>query len=289
MPAEAPVVAVFNLKGGVGKTTLASNVFRVMAEEMALEILLVDFDPQSNLSELLLTPDEFRALRDARRSILAILEPDPPDSIFKIAMNDLADIGDVSEYIETVWESSEDDGRVDLLAGDWGLITLSVRESASSMKIARQRLRDLFSKARNEYDLIVLDCNPSTSFMTRMAVEAADHLLIPVTLNRYAPIGLNLIKTYVDSLPTLPSRPKPMVLINEIQGSEATRAQNEAAIRASSYGKDTLVESVQASRVLEAKPDKTGFAVDLRLPYTAAVQANLAAVADEIAQKVGLA
>lgn len=289
MPAEAPVVAVFNLKGGVGKTTLASNVFRVMAEEMALEILLVDFDPQSNLSELLLTPDEFRALRDARRSILAILEPDPPDSIFKIAMNDLADIGDVSEYIETVWESSEDDGRVDLLAGDWGLITLSVRESASSMKIARQRLRDLFSKARNEYGLIVLDCNPSTSFMTRMAVEAADHLLIPVTLNRYAPIGLNLIKTYVDSLPTLPSRPKPMVLINEIQGSEATRAQNEAAIRASSYGKDTLVESVQASRVLEAKPDKTGFAVDLRLPYTAAVQANLAAVADEIAQKVGLA
>jgi chromosome partitioning protein len=49
-----PVIAVLNLKGGVGKTTLAAHVFRELFVAKRLSILLVDLDPQYNLSQQLL-------------------------------------------------------------------------------------------------------------------------------------------------------------------------------------------------------------------------------------------
>ena len=50
-----PVVAVLNMKGGVGKTTLSSNVFRQMFDRQKHGILLLDLDPQFNLTQTLFT------------------------------------------------------------------------------------------------------------------------------------------------------------------------------------------------------------------------------------------
>ena len=52
---SGPVIAVLNLKGGVGKTTLAAHVFREVWASKRISILLVDLDPQYNLSQQLLS------------------------------------------------------------------------------------------------------------------------------------------------------------------------------------------------------------------------------------------
>ncbi|GMU39523.1 MAG: hypothetical protein AMXMBFR23_03890 [Chloroflexota bacterium] len=283
---DTPLVAVFNMKGGVGKTTIAANVFRVMSEDYGLKTLLVDFDPQANLSELLLTEEEFVEARSAGQTLLRVLEPDPPESIFSIKGEDLADVGKVTDYTVCVFEA--DPGHIDLVPGHWDLIHSMLRETSAAQRIARLRLADFFDKARDEYDLVVLDCNPSTSFLTRAAVEHASHLLIPVTLNRYAPIGLNLISQYLDDLPTLRRTPDLIVVINAIQGAYRARQQNIASIRASRYGARTLVNVIEESGVLQAKPDRSGFAVDLGLPYTQRAVDNLRPVAEEVAKRLGL-
>ena len=49
----SPVVAVLNMKGGVGKTTVTAAIFREMHRTKRRRVLLVDFDPQYNLTQLL--------------------------------------------------------------------------------------------------------------------------------------------------------------------------------------------------------------------------------------------
>lgn len=58
-----PVVAVLNMKGGVGKTTLSANIFRVLFERRQAGTLLLDLDPQFNLTQALFTRSAYDKLK----------------------------------------------------------------------------------------------------------------------------------------------------------------------------------------------------------------------------------
>ena len=79
-----PVVATLNLKGGVGKTTVSAHVFRVVWEKFRTPTLLIDFDPQFNLSQTLFTRNLYDRVRKAERTIMAVMEPPPMKSLFTI-------------------------------------------------------------------------------------------------------------------------------------------------------------------------------------------------------------
>lgn len=96
----APVVAVINMKGGVGKTVLSANVFREVFASKKVRTLLVDFDAQFNLSQLLLTYAEYGGLRDAKKTVFHILEAPLPESVFAVSDDDLAVVTNVDAYTE---------------------------------------------------------------------------------------------------------------------------------------------------------------------------------------------
>jgi cellulose biosynthesis protein BcsQ len=74
-----PVVAVLNMKGGVGKTTLSANIFRVLFERRRETTLLLDLDPQFNLTQALFTRSAYDNLKKDGKTILPVMEP--PSSV----------------------------------------------------------------------------------------------------------------------------------------------------------------------------------------------------------------
>ena len=67
------IIAVTNQKGGVGKTTIAAAVFREMQKATAKRILLVDFDSQYNLTQLLVTGARCQELLERKRTLWHVL------------------------------------------------------------------------------------------------------------------------------------------------------------------------------------------------------------------------
>jgi chromosome partitioning protein len=284
-----PVVSVINMKGGVGKTQISGNVFRELFRRKRKQVLLVDFDPQFNLSQLLLTRSEYDDLKDAKKTLLHVIEPPAPTSVFQVSGDDLLDVRAVDDYAHEL-EQIAPDCSIRLIAGDFAISKLNLRERDRSLRVPRRRFEAFINKARGEYDLIVLDCNPSTSFLTRAALEVSSHLLIPIRPDRYSVLGAEMLFDFMGYLPTLTVALKKMLLIN---GMSNTPLQPEIdavnQLRADpNLGPLTLVNDVPQSDVLKARPDYAGFALDRRAPWTTEIESRLGMVADEIATKIGL-
>jgi chromosome partitioning protein len=175
---NAVVVALMNMKGGVGKSTLAANFGWYGAARKDLRVLLIDLDPQFNLSQYVLGVDEFeKILQDKRPTIEALFrqpvagKPSP----------------DLSELIHVV--SEWDDGSC------LHLVPASL-ELAWSMRFALERahvLRDGVEDIKHLYDVVIIDCAPTESILTWAAYFASDYIVVPVIPEFLSTIGLPLL------------------------------------------------------------------------------------------------
>ncbi|MBL8603952.1 MAG: ParA family protein [Myxococcales bacterium] len=160
--AQAPAVkgprriAVFNHKGGTGKTTTAVNVAAGLAER-GLRVLLVDVDPQGNVGVALGVRGEQTLYH------VLVLGADPRDVAVPVRAN-----FDVITSNET------------LAAAELYLAARPNRD-----RILRERLMGL-----DAYDVIVLDCSPSLSLLNQNALCYADSVLIPVSCDYLALVGV---------------------------------------------------------------------------------------------------
>lgn len=285
---KTPVVAVINMKGGVGKTTLCANVSREIFRRKNLRTLIIDFDPQFNLSQLLLTKGDYIKIKSSGKTLLSIIEAPMPDSAFtvsaqtgrnsqKIAVNDYA--------IQLKYLTSSPEVELRLLAGDFGLAWLNLRENEKSLHPARSKFTDLIQEASSLYDLVVIDCNPSSSFLTRCAMETASHLLIPVRPDRFSILGVEMILDYVEQMPTIEHIPYSIVL-NGVRTDTVTEIETQ--IRAHPVlGPNVLVPRIPHSNLLAAKTDHSGFAVDKKVPHRRSLESRLAQVADAFSERLG--
>lgn len=80
----APVIATLNMKGGVGKTTVSAHVFRVFYEKFKASTLLVDMDPQFNLTQTLFTRSQYERLKTQGKTVMATMEPLPTVDLFTV-------------------------------------------------------------------------------------------------------------------------------------------------------------------------------------------------------------
>lgn len=164
------VIAIANQKGGSAKTTTALN----LGSELALlgrSTLLVDLDPQGHLSEGLglsageLTR-ELSEVLDGKCTLEEIVQPVRPQL-------DLAPTNIRLSYLEPY------------------LITRARRED---------RLRHALAPVRERYDFILIDCPPSLGILTVNAFSAAQELLVPMTAEFFALLGVSLLLETVDAM-----------------------------------------------------------------------------------------
>lgn len=283
-----PVVAVVNMKGGVGKTTLTANVSREIFRRKAKRTLLIDLDPQFNLSQALYTRAEYEAIKARKRTIWFVMEPEPPSTVFHVSQESQHYIGNVDDYTNRLRKLIGSDGKdLCIVAGDFRLSLVNLREGVSQ-RTPRARFRAYIDQASEQYDLIVLDCNPSSSFLTRVALEVATHLLIPVRPDRYSILGVEMLSEYLDSIPTIHRLRESIIVINGVDSNPAAD-QVISELRAHPiYGPRTLAATVKQTSVLTARQDYTGFAVDRKVSYSETTRRMLASVADELATKLGV-
>lgn len=175
-------VAMTNMKGGVGKSTLAANLGWHGAYRSNKRVLLVDLDPQFNLSQYVLGTDGYEAhLGKEKPTIWDVFEQFTPTSTAKAASFSPADaIAQVR-----IWD---DGSRLDLVPS-----RLELAWTLKNPHEKEQLLRDFLDEVRDEYDLILIDCAPTESMLTTASYLASDFLLVPVKPEFLSTIGLPLL------------------------------------------------------------------------------------------------
>jgi cellulose biosynthesis protein BcsQ len=175
---RTPILSLVNLKGGVGKTTIAANLAVAMSKHR-WRVLLVDLDHQSSLSQLLLSPAEMSELLVSRRLVHEALR-NATDGLaaFRQAIVRVTVAGD-----SEIW----------LVAADEELGNLETAISERwQLKIAeddvRYRLRKILhsEEIAERFDFILLDCPPRLTTACVNALAASDYVMIPVLPNPLA-------------------------------------------------------------------------------------------------------
>lgn len=186
------VITTLNLKGGVGKTTLTANIAAEAYLSSNTATLLVDLDPQYNLTQFFLGERPIENIREAKRTVLDLLE------------NNTAQASDISRMRDRCFSLLSRTGEkanqipIDLLAGHDGLFAYTIDErDETQRKTAIANLAAFVNAARPFYDVILVDVNPSASFLTRCALSVADHVMAPVRPERYALNGLKLLERWI--------------------------------------------------------------------------------------------
>lgn len=169
---HARVVSMCNQKGGVGKTTTTINLGASLAE-YGRKVLLVDFDPQGSLSVGLgLNPHEMEL------------------TVYNLLM-------DRETTLDEVVVSTGVPG-MDLLPSN---IDLSAAEVQLVHEVAReQTLQRVLAPALEQYDVILIDCQPSLGLLTVNALTASDGVIVPLECEYFALRGVALLKTTIDKV-----------------------------------------------------------------------------------------
>jgi pilus assembly protein CpaE len=147
---RATVVAVFNPKGGVGKTTVATNVAAALQIEKGQRVLLVDADIVTGHVATSLGMEHLRTVADSWR--------------------DQDEGGDAEDFMELA------------AAHPSGMRLVSLTSTPLATDILDpERVGDAISAARRGFDFIIVDLHPSYSDMNQAVFERADRILVPVT------------------------------------------------------------------------------------------------------------
>lgn len=181
----AITVALINMKGGVGKSTLAVNIAWHFAAytNWNKRVLVADLDPQFNASQYMLGTRQYEnILKEKRPTMWNVFEQYAmtPTSSSKTLIPDEVTY-QVIKYSNTNY--------IDIIPSQLEL-SYSVKSSRGPM---HEYLSRLLKKLDNKYDLIVIDCAPTESILTTAAYTASDYILIPVKPEYLSTIGLPLL------------------------------------------------------------------------------------------------
>jgi chromosome partitioning protein len=178
-------IALLNMKGGVGKTTLAFNLAWYLYQYEPANVLLIDLDPQFNATQCVMDYKTFQDHRKNKGTIADLMIDQPMMALKsnkKIKKNP-------ANALHNVAKSTSH--RLDLLPADLQLAW--VVKNPAQMDY---RLEKLLEKLRTTYDFVIIDCAPTDSVLTTMALTASDYLLIPVRPDRFSILGFfNLMET----------------------------------------------------------------------------------------------
>lgn len=202
----AKVVSFINYKGGVGKTTTAYHVACSLAQHYNQRVLMIDIDPQTNLTFLCATIDQWRRRQRNRQTIADLyhryVEGQPLDTN-RFIWNDVVVVG---RYPIRGLDLIPCD--IDLLGEDVGggqvVGTFStmqaLRQSADRFIRELSFLKRVIEDTSDKYEWVVIDCPPNLYLMTQNALHASDYYVVTAIPDHLSTIGLNILTRKVGDI-----------------------------------------------------------------------------------------
>ena len=185
MTVHRPVcVSVINMKGGVGKTTIAALLGRYASMHLKLKVLAIDLDPQANLSQAYMGERRYRQLLENKSpSIVEVFQGYQPPTSSTPSSSPL-------EISNVLVSNTALGGRnLDLIPSRFDFSEHLIR----SVKPNERVLARLIAEEFQDKDIIIVDCAPTESILTRSAYHASRYVLVPVKPEYLATIGFPLL------------------------------------------------------------------------------------------------
>ena len=174
------IISVSNQKGGVSKTGVSFNLGAALALKHNKQVLLIDNDPQANLSEYL------------------NYEPHGNPTMTQLIMSFYAGTPLTAETAQKTIRHSDTAG-VDYIPAD---INLANSETLMQTAISRETvLRRILANIEG-YDFVIIDCLPSLGTLLINALTAANKLLIPVQTQKFSLDGLHALNNLYEQIKT---------------------------------------------------------------------------------------
>lgn len=171
-PQATKIISVANLKGGVGKTTIAANLAAYLDKVAGKRVLVIDADYQGSLSDVMKVLGQ---TTDAPATTAQWLQDPPNLELLVAATNRVSDKLSRTRFLSAFYEFSSFETRVMV---EW---LIAVASSAGVERDLRYALARVLHSPTilSRFDVVIIDCPPRLSTATINALCASTHLLIP--------------------------------------------------------------------------------------------------------------
>ena len=234
---DKKIISVINQKGGVGKTTTVINLSAGLIMR-GKKILVIDLDPQGNATTGLGHSNS----GDSEQTIYSVL-------------NGNKNISDVIQ--STSFEN------LDLITSNVDLSGLEVETAGDSRRAfkLKDELTSILNDSGASYDYIIIDCPPSLSLLTIMALVASDALVVPLQTEFFALEGLTQLMKTIDRIKSNlnPSLEIRGILLTMYDKRNKLSGQVEAEAR--NYFKDKVYDTMVPRNVRLSEAPSHGIPV----------------------------
>ena len=234
---DKKIISVINQKGGVGKTTTVINLAAGLTMK-GKKILVIDLDPQGNAT----TGLGLSNMENSDQTIYSVLNGNKK----------------ISEVIQTTKFDN-----LNLVTSNVDLSGLEVETAGDSRRAfkLKDELASILNDSRASYDYILIDCPPSLSLLTIMALVASDELVVPLQTEFFALEGLTqLMKT----IERIKSNLNPSLNIRGIlltMYDKRNKLSGEVEIEARNYFKEKVYQTVVPRNVRLSEAPSHGIPV----------------------------
>lgn len=271
------VISFINMKGGVGKSTIAINVAHCLSERDGKRVLIIDLDPQFNATQCIISPENYiKHMEVGGDTICTIFHPERvvANSVNGAAILKPKELEDVKPIkIENF---------LDILPGSLELHRIEV-SAGSGLEF---KLRRYLDSVKELYDYVVIDTPPTPSIWMYSALIASDFYIIPVKPEPLSITGIDLLDSIIeDKRKNFALKIKCLGLVlNLVEENTVSYRKTVDFLKSSDKWRDLIFRSFIPKRTAISKGQTS--AIHILKLKDRALQMKLVRVVDELKEKV---
>ena len=189
----AQVFSTINLKGGVGKTTTTVAMAEFMSGAMQKRVLVIDLDPQTNATVMMIGEDRWRKINEREHTIARLFKDalDPDNKRFDFDAT-------LQKSVSNIYEAQT----IDLLPSSLDLIDVQDRLASipSGQFFSVNPIELLWRAVKShldDYDIVIVDCPPNLGIITLNGLRISNGFVIPTIPDVLSTYGIPQILTRV--------------------------------------------------------------------------------------------
>ncbi len=234
----AKKIVFANQKGGVGKTTSSVNLGAFLAE-MGKKVLLIDFDPQGNMTSAVGADDESAGIYEVisgKISLFEAVQKTPVDNLFVVGSN------------------------INLTGASIELVNVEHNEYF---------LKNHLDQVVHEWDYIIIDCPPSLGILTLNGLVASDYVIVPMQCEYFALEGLAMLMRTIKNIQKSLNRSLDLLGVLFTMYDSRTRLANEVVREVREYFKDRAFASIIPRNIRLSEAPSHGLPINIYDPKCA--------------------